>query len=62
VHGEERSVAAVSWLMAHPAGIVPILGTQKPERIAAAARAREVRWARETWYAVLVASRGERLP
>jgi predicted oxidoreductase len=62
VHGEDRSVAALSWLMAHPAGIVPILGTQKPERIAAAARAREVRWTRETWYAVLVAARGERLP
>lgn len=62
VHGEDRSVAALSWLMAHPAGIVPILGTQKPERIAAAARAREVRWTRETWYAVLVAARGEKLP
>jgi predicted oxidoreductase len=62
VHAEDRSVAALSWLMAHPAGIVPILGTQKPERIAAAVKAREVRWTRETWYAVLVAARGERLP
>jgi predicted oxidoreductase len=62
VHAEDRSVAALSWLMAHPAGIVPILGTQKPERIAAASRARGVRWTREQWYAVLVAARGERLP
>jgi predicted oxidoreductase len=62
VHAEDRSVAALSWLMAHPAGIVPILGTQKPERIAAAAKALDVRWNREQWYAVLVAARGERLP
>lgn len=62
VHAEDRSVAALSWLMAHPAGIVPILGTQNPQRIGAAARALEVRWNREQWYAVLVAARGERLP
>jgi len=61
-HSEDRSVAALSWLMAHPAGIVPILGTQNPQRITAAAKAREVRWTRESWYAVLVAARGERLP
>lgn len=59
---EDRSVAALSWLMAHPAGIVPILGTQRPERIAAAARARDVRWDRERWYRVYVAARGEPLP
>ena len=62
VYPEDRTVAALSWLMAHPAGIVPILGTQRPERIAAAAKAREVRWNRKHWYAVLVAARGERLP
>jgi predicted oxidoreductase len=62
VHAADRSVAALSWLMAHPAGIVPILGTQRPERIAAAAAALKVRWNREQWYAVLVAARGERLP
>lgn len=62
VHAADRSAAALSWLMAHPAGIVPILGTQRPERIAAAARAREIRWDRESWYAVLVAARGEKLP
>jgi predicted oxidoreductase len=60
--GVSRTVAAYSWLMAHPAGIIPIVGSQRPERIAEAARARTVRWTREQWYAVLVAARGERLP
>ena len=60
--GVSRSVAAYSWLMAHPAGIVPIIGSQNAERIAEGAAALTVRWTREDWYAVLVAARGERLP
>ncbi len=60
--GVSRSVAAYSWLMAHPAGIVPIVGSQNAERIAEAAQALTVRWTRQDWYAVLVAGRGERLP
>ena len=57
-----RSVAAYSWLLAHPAGIVPIIGSQQPERIAEAAPALTVRWTRTDWYAVLVAARGVPLP
>ena len=60
--GVSRTVAAYSWLMAHPAGIIPIVGSQRTERIREAAAARTVRWTREQWYAVLVAARGERLP
>ncbi|MBS0255514.1 MAG: aldo/keto reductase [Proteobacteria bacterium] len=60
--GVSRSVAAYAWLMAHPAGIVPIIGSQQSERIAEGAQAMKVRWTRTDWYAVLVAARGERLP
>ncbi len=60
--GVSRSVAAYSWLMAHPAGIVPIIGSQQAERIAEGAESLKVRWNRTDWYAVLVAARGERLP
>ncbi|MFT3965057.1 MAG: aldo/keto reductase [Sphingobium sp.] len=60
--GVSRAVAAYSWLMAHPAGIVPIIGSQQADRIREGARALSVRWTRENWYAVLVAARGERLP
>ena len=37
--GVSRSVAAYSWLMAHPAGIIPIIGSQQAERIAEGAQA-----------------------
>lgn len=60
--GVSRTVAAYSWLMAHPAGIIPIIGSQQAERIAEGAQALKVRWTRQDWYAVLVAARGERLP
>ena len=60
--GISRSVAAYSWLLAHPAGIIPIIGSQQAERIAEGASALSVQWDRTDWYAVLVAARGERLP
>jgi predicted oxidoreductase len=60
--GVSRTVAAYSWLMAHPAGIVPIIGSQNESRITEGAQALKVRWTRTDWYAVLVAARGLPLP
>ncbi|MCX9148450.1 aldo/keto reductase [Erythrobacter sp. WG] len=60
--GVSRTVAAYSWLMAHPAGIIPIIGSQNAARIAEGAQALKVRWTRQDWYAVLVAARGVPLP
>lgn len=60
--GVSRAIATYSWLMAHPAGIVPIVGSQQPERIAEAASALALQWSREEWYAVFVAARGAPLP
>lgn len=61
-HGVSRSVAAYGWLMVHPAGIVPIVGSQDAGRIAEAAQALGMRWTRQDWYAVLAAARGAPLP
>ena len=60
--GVSRSVAAYGWLMAHPAGVVPIIGSQQAERIAEGTTALGMRWTRQDWYAVLVAARGVHLP
>jgi predicted oxidoreductase len=60
--GVSRSIAAYSWLMAHPAGIVPIVGSQRPERIAESRQALTLRWTRQQWYAAYAAARGEPLP
>jgi predicted oxidoreductase len=61
-HGVSRTAAAYSWLMAHPACAIPIVGSQRPARIAEAADALKVRWTRADWYKVLIASREEPLP
>jgi len=60
--GVDRAAAAYSWIMAHPAGVIPIAGTQNPSRIAKISDAYTPRWTRAEWYAVLAASLGERLP
>jgi predicted oxidoreductase len=60
--GVSRTACAYSWLMAHPAGIIPIIGSQNAARIAEGAAALTVRWTRTDWYAVLVAARGVPLP
>lgn len=57
-----RSAAALSWIMAHPARPIPIVGTQRTERIAEIGQAVAPRWTRAEWYAVLQASMGEKLP
>jgi predicted oxidoreductase len=57
-----RSALALAWLLKHPAGIVPIVGSINPERIRAAARATEVELSREEWYQLLTAARGVALP
>jgi predicted oxidoreductase len=60
--GVGREAIAYAWVMAHPARPIPIVGSQRPERIAAAAQALTVTLSRAEWYAVLVAARGEPLP
>jgi len=59
--GVSRSVLALAWLMRHPSGIVPIVGSTKPERIREAARADTVELSREEWYQLLTAARSQRL-
>ncbi len=61
-HGVSRTAAAYSWIMAHPARPIPIIGSQQAARITEAADALKVRWTRAQWYAVLVAAKGEPLP
>jgi predicted oxidoreductase len=47
------SQLALAWLMKHPAGILPIIGTTKPERIEEAVRAMSVNLDRQDWFEIL---------
>lgn len=57
-----RSAVALAFLLAHPANILPILGTQQPERIRESAAALRVHLTREDWYAIFAASQGKPHP
>jgi predicted oxidoreductase len=61
-HSVSRAAAAYSWIMAHPAQPIPLVGTQTIARIAEIPDAFRPRWSRADWYAVLTAARGEKLP
>jgi len=58
----DRSLIALAWLLKHPAGIVPIVGSINPDTIREAPKAAEIDLSREEWYRLLEAARGERLP
>ncbi len=53
---------ALAWLLAHPAGILPILGTGKLDRIRAAVAACDLSLVRQQWFRLWTASTGEEVP
>ena len=61
-HGVSRAALAIAWTMAHPAGVIPIIGTQRLERMNDCASATQVQLSREEWNEVLVAAQGYPLP
>ncbi|RAP75113.1 aldo/keto reductase [Paenibacillus montanisoli] len=61
-HGTTREAVVLAWLMTHPSGIQPVIGTINPQRIRACKDAATLRLSREDWYRLYVASRGVSLP
>jgi len=61
-HGVPPEAVAVAWLLRHPAGIQPILGTTRPDRLRACAKGLDVKLEREEWTSLWVAARGGPLP
>ena len=53
---------AYAWVMGHPSRPVPIIGTNKLERIESAVRASLITLEREDWYAMWVAAKGHSIP
>jgi predicted oxidoreductase len=62
----EKGVASeaivLAWLLRHPAGIQPVIGTTNPERIKVCASADSVDLSREEWYSLFAAGRGASMP
>ncbi len=61
-HGVPTESIVLAWLMQHPAGIQPVIGTSHPERIRACGAAERVQLSRGDWYQLYVTMRGRELP
>jgi len=53
--GVSMDAILVAWLLRHPAGIQPVIGTTNPQRIKETCAADNVGLTREEWYALLAA-------
>ncbi len=53
---------AYAWIMAHPSQPLPVIGTNRLERITSAAKAAEIDLEREDWFGLWVAAKGHGIP
>ncbi len=61
-NGLDKSAVAVAWLLAHPAKIMPVMGTNNMNRISSLADALKVQMDRQTWYEIYTAALGQEVP
>ncbi|MEM9576541.1 MAG: aldo/keto reductase [Pseudomonadota bacterium] len=60
--GVDRAAVAVAWLLAHPAGILPVMGTNMLDRIARFSDALRVEMDRQSWFELFEAANGYEVP
>ena len=58
IFGAEPGAVAVAWLLAHPAKILPVLGTNSLARIETISKALEIKLDRQTWFEIYTAALG----
>lgn len=61
-HGVDEAAVAVAWLLAHPAGILPVMGSNRIDRIRKFGDALKVGMDRETWFELYVSALGADVP
>ena len=61
-HGVDEAAVAVAWLLAHPAGILPVMGSNRIDRIRMFGDALKVGMDRETWFELYVSALGADVP
>ena len=60
--GVDSTAVAVAWLLAHPAKLAPVLGTNNLDRIRVISDAARVEMDRQTWFEILTAAWGREVP
>ena len=52
----------LAWIMNHPSGIHPVVGTTTQERLAQSVKAASLQLETEDWFRLLIASQGHKVP
>jgi predicted oxidoreductase len=60
--GVSREAIVIAWILRHPAGIMPVLGTTNPDRLRACCQGAEVELSRIEWYQIYSAAMGHGVP
>lgn len=58
-HNSSADIILLSWLLTHPSGIIPVLGTSKASRVKDAVAATQIKLDREEWFMFWRASTGK---
>ena len=61
-YGANADVLLLAWLMRHPAGVYPVVGTTNKERLSNAVQASQIEFGLEDWFTLLEASLGHEVP
>lgn len=61
-NGTDRAAVAIAWLLAHPSGILPVMGSNALDRIRKFSDAFGVAMDRETWFGLYQAALGREIP
>jgi predicted oxidoreductase len=60
--GTDASAVAVAWLLHHPAGVIPVMGSNRLDRIRAFGQGLEVPMDRQTWFELYELALGHEVP
>jgi predicted oxidoreductase len=60
--GTDTTAVAMAWLMHHPVGVLPVMGSNQLERIGAFEQALRVPMDRQTWYELYELANGHEVP
>ncbi|MEL6645029.1 MAG: aldo/keto reductase [Pseudomonadota bacterium] len=61
-HGIDDAAVAVAWLLAHPARIMPVMGTNNLDRISKLGDATKLTMDRQTWFELYTLAQGHEVP
>ena len=61
-HNVDVAAIAVAWLLAHPSGILPVMGTNSLPRIETLSQATQVNMDRQTWFELYNLANGHEVP